>query len=697
MSFIMAALATLAACSSGVFSATVTIDNTTGLQNAINAAGPGDIIIANPGIYYENIDFGGKAVTIRSTNPASSAVVNATVIDGGGIGSTVVFVSNEGTGSVLEGFTITNGNAVYGGGIRCGNADAGQCAPVIRYNMIMGNKATTGGGIYCDSALNLGNAPTITCNAIIGNSADYGGGVAWNKSSPLLLNNTISGNKAKYAGGGIRTGLAGTGMPLVKNSILSNNTAFPGPDIWLGDPAGSSPASARLTVSYSDVLGGISRVHVDTGSALTYETTNIDADPLYASPGTWAGNVWNYSGQDYHVQSQAGRWNPAGSAWVLDASTSSCIDKGDPASNYANEPAPNGGRINLGAYGNTVEASKTYTPASTTPTPTLTPTPTPIPTPTSTPVLTPTPTPVPVTLVRISGYVTTGGSGMAGVTLLATNGGSSTSTSADGYYELTVSSTWSGTVAASKQGWTFEPAGRTYSSPGVNQSDQNFIGTSTGSAPQVKISGYVLTGGGAGIEGATVSGTNGGGSYTTTAGGYYEVFVPANWTGEIVLSKIGWSFSPEKRSYTALGADQSGQNFSGTSLVSRIEISGPDEVNENTSAQYACTVFLSDGTSGDATALVTWSVPGATAAGIDSAGKLTAGEVSGDQTITLQAAYSGSNVQKTITIRDAGGDQPSPTETPDPPTGGGGMCGSAGPVLMALILAAFLTLVGREY
>jgi hypothetical protein len=36
---------------------------------------------------------------------------------------------------------------------------------------------------------------------------------------------------------------------------------------------------------------------------------------------------------------------------------SRCIDWGDPASDYSNEPEPNGDRINIGAYGNTPEAN----------------------------------------------------------------------------------------------------------------------------------------------------------------------------------------------------------------------------------------------------------------------------------------------------------------------------------------------------
>jgi len=37
--------------------------------------------------------------------------------------------------------------------------------------------------------------------------------------------------------------------------------------------------------------------------------------------------------------------------------TSPCIDAGDPASEYGNEPAPNGGRVNMGAFGNTPQAT----------------------------------------------------------------------------------------------------------------------------------------------------------------------------------------------------------------------------------------------------------------------------------------------------------------------------------------------------
>ncbi|RLD49370.1 MAG: hypothetical protein DRI94_11295, partial [Bacteroidetes bacterium] len=69
---------------------------------------------------------------------------------------------------------------------------------------------------------------------------------------------------------------------------------------------------------------------------------------------------------DYHIFStndsyHGGEWPPTtatAGTWTTDGSDSPALDAGNPADSYANEPA-SGGRINQGAYGNTVQASKT--------------------------------------------------------------------------------------------------------------------------------------------------------------------------------------------------------------------------------------------------------------------------------------------------------------------------------------------------
>jgi hypothetical protein len=60
---------------------------------------------------------------------------------------------------------------------------------------------------------------------------------------------------------------------------------------------------------------------------------------------------------DVHLQSIAGSWH--GSSWSVNLGTSPCLDTGDPAADYSNEPMPNGGRIEMGFYANMTEASLT--------------------------------------------------------------------------------------------------------------------------------------------------------------------------------------------------------------------------------------------------------------------------------------------------------------------------------------------------
>jgi hypothetical protein len=64
-------------------------------------------------------------------------------------------------------------------------------------------------------------------------------------------------------------------------------------------------------------------------------------------------------GYDFHPKSVEVRWNEMG--WVTDTVQSVCIDLGDLAAACTSEPSPNGGRVNVGNYGNTTEASKSRT------------------------------------------------------------------------------------------------------------------------------------------------------------------------------------------------------------------------------------------------------------------------------------------------------------------------------------------------
>ena len=92
----------------------------------------------------------------------------------------------------------------------------------------------------------------------------------------------------------------------------------------------------REHVTYSNI-----EIWMDGG----YGTGCIQLNPLFV----------DVENDDYHLQSTLGSWHDG--EWSADAHDSPCIDAGDPADAYGNEPRPNGGRINMGAFGNTIEAS----------------------------------------------------------------------------------------------------------------------------------------------------------------------------------------------------------------------------------------------------------------------------------------------------------------------------------------------------
>lgn len=109
------------------------------IQAAIDSAQTGDCIIVHDGTYHENIDFGGKVLTVYSENGRTK-----TLIDGNASGPVVTFDQNEGPDSVLKGFTIMNGNGEKGGGIYCLDS-----SPTIIDCYIKENTASIcGGGIY---------------------------------------------------------------------------------------------------------------------------------------------------------------------------------------------------------------------------------------------------------------------------------------------------------------------------------------------------------------------------------------------------------------------------------------------------------------------------------------------------------------------------------------------------------------------
>jgi len=241
------------------------------IQSAINAAVAFDEVIVQPGIYYENINFVGKKITVHSVNPDDPNIVADTIINGSipadpNAGSVVTFNSGEDSDSVLMGFTITNGTGSWipvswkykglrwnrcGGGVICYN----MSAPTIAQNVFVENVAGQGGGIYIyGNAVNDSNPvnpsihlnPVIQENIFVNNTAlvnhgfeppdgtyaanDHGDGgaiVAFQGVDAVVTNNLIQMNHADQYGGGIHCRQWSHGL-VEDNTITDNDSALGG-------------------------------------------------------------------------------------------------------------------------------------------------------------------------------------------------------------------------------------------------------------------------------------------------------------------------------------------------------------------------------------------------------------------------------------------------------------------------------------
>jgi hypothetical protein len=212
------------------------------VQDAIDDADPGDEIVMSPGIwqYFGAIDFKGKNLTLRSTDPNDPTVVAATVINGGNR-DCVIFSGGEDESCVLTGLTITEANAA----IYCTDA-----APTITKCRILKNE---GAGLRLFGALRR-NSATVTSCAIVGN-----GGTGIESSGlgnhPMIRNCTIAENKVYGANSG----------DMCRAYITSSI-------VW-GNLEGAIEGS--ILVGFSDI----------EGDCLGFE--NINIDPCFVSPGYW--------------------------------------------------------------------------------------------------------------------------------------------------------------------------------------------------------------------------------------------------------------------------------------------------------------------------------------------------------------------------------------------------------------------------
>lgn len=257
--------------------------------------------------------FGAGMLNIDSSAFLSNCEFNANIAteNGGGMYS-------QDSSPVLTDCVFRENSAQHGGGIFNQNSDN---SALLSCEFIQNVAIDYGGGMHSQSS-----NPVLTNCTFDRNVADFGGGAfSGNYSGPVFANCSLIGNEARSYGGGLYN--HNNSVAVLTNCIVWSNTNGQFADSDRGDS----------TVTYSDVEGGAA------GQG------NIDSEPFFADP----------DNGDYHLKSQAGRWDPKSQTWVTDDVTSPCIDAGDPSTPIGHEPFPNGGIVNMGAHGGTAEASKT--------------------------------------------------------------------------------------------------------------------------------------------------------------------------------------------------------------------------------------------------------------------------------------------------------------------------------------------------
>ncbi|MFH1734827.1 MAG: right-handed parallel beta-helix repeat-containing protein [bacterium] len=368
-------------------------------SNYANASGGGifcnnlSVVTVESTVLSENIaDVFGGGIACLTPNYASVVLDSSTLAGnqaekGGGIS-----LDSGCIGEIVGCMFSGNHASLDGGGIYCFNSQL-----IVGYSTIVDNQAPNnyGGGVYMEDCENN----HFFNNVVQYNVAGHGAGIIWWCEDGLIENNDISYNESIVLTAG---GISIIGSPIVQNNILnwnitpiesghcidmaySSNPIIQGNQICynnrgaIGASVDSSPELINNTICNNGtqafwvwsnshqfgrnniIYGNGSPFVIYGGCSITLEyslveggwpgTGNIDTDPLFVDP----------ENSDYHLQSIFGSYH--GGAWLPDLNNSPCIDAGDPASPYENEPDPNGGRINMGAYGNTLEASKSNLPS----------------------------------------------------------------------------------------------------------------------------------------------------------------------------------------------------------------------------------------------------------------------------------------------------------------------------------------------
>ncbi len=229
------------------------------IQEAIDEASSGDVICVDPGTHPGQVYLDGRDIHLLGVAGSS-----LTIIDAEQAGIAVRIVDGEGADTVLQGFTVTGGEA----GTHCGGMNVSGSSPTLLDLRITGNETgasggATGGGMCLTSSAAWLERVEISDNVSHGS----GGGIAASDSSAVLVDVEIAGNQASNAGGGLR--LLDSPLSLTRVTIRDNSASNGGgidmsasgaemTDVRItGNEAASAGGGIYMNGSGADILGGV--------------------------------------------------------------------------------------------------------------------------------------------------------------------------------------------------------------------------------------------------------------------------------------------------------------------------------------------------------------------------------------------------------------------------------------------------------